>query len=205
MVEFDDITNDERIRVAEGAASLLQELLGPDLGGPGAPMVLGSSLTEQMITPQWVDAEDDSDAQSLLQATGQTVSVVEAGAEPRGGGGTPEKKSAAVGYVRHATGTGRDNAPVRITAVSASAIAGSIRDGLDWIKANVPGEPVVRLLTAPAYQLTALGLYAGDELTGILPVTPMPGGRQFTSEQVLTPAEFRKRLRKLAPIQGLER
>ena len=79
-----------------------------------------------------------------------------------------------------------------------------IRDGLEWIKENVPGEPTVRVLTAPAYQLTALGLYTGDELTGILTITPMGGGLPIANEQVLTPAEFRQRLRTFEPTQGLE-
>jgi hypothetical protein len=205
MIQFDNITDDERKKVAEEAANLLLQLLGPNLGGPGAPMVLGTSMTEQLITPQWVDAESDSDAKFLLQATGQTMSIVETGAETGETSGEPRRTQAAVGYVRHATGTGRDHTAVQITAVSGSAIAGSIRDGLEWIKANVPGKPMVRVLTAPVYQLTALGLYEGDELTGILTVTPMRGGMQIANEQVLTPAEFRQRLRKLAPIQGLER
>ncbi|EJL57838.1 hypothetical protein PMI09_00813 [Rhizobium sp. CF122] len=197
MIQFDNITHDERKKVAEEAAPLLLQLQGPNLGGPGATMVLGTSMTEVMITPQWVAAEGlggESGEQSLLQSTGQTISIV----ETRANNGT------AVGYVRHATGTGRDNTAVQITAVSGSVIAGRIRDGLEWIKANVQGEPTVRVLTAPAYQLTALGLYAGDELTGILTVTPMTGGLPIANEQVLTPAEFRQRLRTFAPIQGLE-
>ena len=195
MVRFDDITDDERKKVAEEAAPLLLQLQGPNLGGPGTPMVLGNSMIEEMITPQWVAAEgSEAGGTSLLKATGQTISIVE----------TPANNGEAVGYVRHATGTGRDNTAVQITAVSGSAIAGRIRAGLEWIEANVPGDPTVRVLTAPAYQLTALGVYAGDELTGILTVTPMAGGLPIANEQILTPAEFRERLGTLAPIQGLE-
>jgi hypothetical protein len=204
MAQFDNITDDERKKVAEEAAPLLLQLQGPDLGGPGAPMVLGTSISEQLITPQWVAAESDSDAKPLLRATGQTISIVETRANNRDTGGGGPQTQAAVGYVRHARGTGRDNTAVQITAVSGSAIAERIRGGLEWIKANVPGEPMVRVLTAPAYQLTALGLYAGDELTGILIVTPMTGGLGIANDEVLKPAEFRQRLRGLAHIQGLE-
>lgn len=204
MVQFDNISDDERKKVAEEAAHLLLQLQTPNLGGPGAPMVLGNSIAEQLITPQWVAAESDSDAKPLLRATGQTISIVETRAsngETAGGARTPQE---AVAYVRHATGTGRDDKAVQITAVSSSAIAGRIRDGLAWINANVSGEPMVRVLTAPAYQLTALGLFADDELTGVLIVTPMAGGLPIANEQLLTPAEFRRRLRTFPPIQGLE-
>jgi hypothetical protein len=196
VARFDDISDDERKKVAEEAAPLLLQLQGPRLGGPGAPMILGTSLGEEMITPQWVAA--DNVDKTPLQSTGQTLSIVETK------GGAPASPPTVVGYVRHATDRRSDDASVQITAVSGSEIAGRISDALDWIKANVPGDPMIRVLTAPAYQMTALGLYAGDTLTGILLVTPS-GGLPIQNEHVYTPSEFRRLLRNVVPTSGLRR
>lgn len=123
-------------------------------------------------------------------------------AAPRGA--APGSPSQVVGYVRHATGTGRDNTAAQITSVSGSDISARIRDALDWIKANVPGDPMIRVLTAPAYQMTALGLYAGETLTGILLVTPSDG-LPIENEHVYTPSEFRQLLGSVVPTSGLRR
>ena len=198
MARFDDISDDERKKVAAEAASLLLQLQGPRLGGPGAPMILGTSLSEELITPQWVAAVGENADKTALQSTGQTISLIESK------GAAPGSPSEVVGYLRHATGTGRDNTAAQITSVSGSDISARIRDALDWIKANVPGDPMIRVLTAPAYQMTALGLYAGETLTGILLVTPSDG-LPIENEHVYTPSEFRQLLGSVVPTSGLRR
>src|SRR5258708_7618969 len=73
MAQFDAISNDDRQEVARQAAPLLLQLQGPRLGGAGAPVILGNSTAEEIITPQWVN----SDAGTPLMATGQTLSIIE--------------------------------------------------------------------------------------------------------------------------------
>jgi hypothetical protein len=201
MVQFDNISDAERKLVAERAAPLLLQLQGPSLGGPGAPMVLGTSLGEEMITPEWVATEDDDSAAAPLHSTGQTISIVEA-KDSVVKGGRSKSGSVAVGYVRHATRTGDETAPLQITAVSGSEIATHIREALEWIKARVPGDSVIRVLTAPAYHLTAIGVYSGKTLTGILAVTPSPGGA-IENQRLYSPSEFRRLLRSVIPASGI--
>ena len=201
MAQFDSISDSDRKLVADQAAPLLLQLQGPRLGGPGAPMVLGTSIGEEMITPEWVNAENDDVAKTALRTTGQTISIVQT-KDPGAGLGGAGSSSPVVGYVRHAGGTGKDTS-IQITAVSGSDIAGRIRDDLDWVEANVPGDPTVRVLTAPAYQLTALGLYSGDTLTGILAVTPPPSGMPIENKHVYSPSEFRGLLRRVLPARGI--
>ena len=202
LPQFDSISDADRKLVADQAAPLLLQLQGPRLGGPGAPMVLGTSIGEEMITPEWVNAENDDVAKTALRATGQTISIVQTKDPGAGIGGAPASSSPVVGYVRHAGGTGKDTS-VQITAVSGSEIAGRIRDALDRIEANVPGDPTVRVLTAPAYQLTALGLYSGATLTGILAVTAPPSGLPIENRHVYSPSEFRGLLRRVLPAGGI--
>ena len=77
MAQFDNISDSDRKLVADQAAPLLLQLQGPRLGGPGAPMVLGTSIGEEMITPEWVNAENDDVAKTALRTTGQTISIVQ--------------------------------------------------------------------------------------------------------------------------------
>jgi hypothetical protein len=203
MAQFDDISDGERRQLADQAAPLLLQLQGPRLGGPGAPMVLGNSLCEYMMTPQWILASDKDAAQQTLLPTGQTFSIVQSKDDSFRKPGSPDSLLPVVGFVRHSTGSGKNNIPMQITAVSGSAIAERIRDGIEWINANVPGDPIIRVLTAPAYHLTALGLYAAKDLTGILVVTPVLGGLPLQNEHVYSPSEFRGLMRNVPPAGGI--
>ena len=107
LPQFDSISDADRKLVADQAAPLLLQLQGPRLGGPGAPMVLGTSIGEEMITPEWVNAENDDVAKTALRATGQTISIVQTKDPGAGIGGAPASSSPVVGYVRHAGGTGK--------------------------------------------------------------------------------------------------
>ena len=89
MAQFDNISDSDRKLVADQAAPLLLQLQGPRLGGPGAPMVLGTSIGEEMITPEWVNAENDDVAKTALRTTGQTISIVQTKDPGAGLGGAP--------------------------------------------------------------------------------------------------------------------
>lgn len=202
MAQFDDISDSERQKVANDAAPLLLQLQGPSLGsGSAAPLVLGNSLSEYMITPEWVMAADNDAAQQSLPPTGQTFSIVQSKDDSLRKPGSAANLLPVVGFVRHLTGSGKNNISMQITAVSGSAIAERIRDGIEWIIANVPGNPIVRVLTAPAYHLTALGLFSAKDLTGILVVTPVLGGLPLKNQKVYSPAEFRSLMQKV-PFTG---
>jgi hypothetical protein len=197
MARFDDISDDDRKEVARQAAPLLLQLQGPRLGGPGAPVVLGDSLVEEMITPQWVA----SDADAPLKATGHTLSLVESPNVAGPATGANSGATTVVGYVRHAV-AGAAKA-VQITAVSASDIAAEIRSALTWIDANVSSDPKIRVLTAPAYQLTALGLYQSDNLASLVVVTPCSRDLPLVNQRLYAPGEFQKLLQQVAPIGGV--
>jgi hypothetical protein len=197
MAQFDAISNDDRQEVARQAAPLLLQLQGPRLGGAGAPVILGNSIAEEIITPQWVN----SDAGTPLMATGQTLSIIESRNGENAAMGSSSKATMVVGYVRH-TAAGPAKA-IQVTTISASGIGAEIRDTLAWIDANVSSDPKIRVLTAPAYQLTALGLYQSDILTGIVVVTPCSRDLPILNHRLYTPEEFQKLLRQVTPIGGL--
>ena len=202
MPQFDSISDADRKLVADQAAPLLLQLQGPRLGGPGAPMVLGTSIGEEMITPEWVNAENDDVAKTALRATGQTISIVQTKDPGAGIGGAPRVRPpwSAMCAMR----AEREKIPrYRSQQCLGLRLLVEIRDALDWIEANVPGDPTVRVLTAPAYQLTALGLYSGATLTGIIAVTAPPSGLPIENRHVYSPSEFRGLLRRVLPAGGI--
>jgi hypothetical protein len=203
MVRFDDISQEARQVIVAGAAPLLALHDEVGLGAPGQPLALGPSLHEELLT---LDAVRGA-AESAPQPTGQTVSLLQAPGEHATLGAGPGQEAQPFGYVRAGPGR-RENlgaaAPAdwSVTAVSASDLSARIQTALEWIDRAVSGDPVVRVLTVPAYQITALTLHHGDKVVGVVAL-PSRGETHFEAERVYALDEFIGRLRELPPAEGI--
>jgi bacteriocin biosynthesis cyclodehydratase domain-containing protein len=168
MVDFDQISDAARQSIVAQAVPLLpRSAVG--LGGAGQKFVLGSTIREEMLGLDGIQTAGGA-APSM---TGQTLSTLST-VTPSIGGGAP----AVVGYVRAAvpvaSGLGAAPSAPKVTAVSSSDLGARIEASIDWIDAHLQSNPLVRVLTVPAYQVTALstaprGLAAFWHLYGVHP------------------------------------
>lgn len=200
MANFDQISDAARQSIVAQAVPLLpRSAIG--LGGAGQKFVLGSTIREEMLGLDGIQSPDGAVAPNM---TGQTLSTLRA-VTPGLGGGAP----AVVGYVRAAlpaaSGLGAAPSAPTVTAVSSSDLGARIEAAIDWIDAHVEGNPLVRVVTVPAYQVTALSIYTNGKLTSIVVVTPPQGPTQIQTNQLYSPEEFQQLLRAQQPSLGITR
>jgi hypothetical protein len=191
MSKFDTISDADREVIARGAAPFMNRLDSQTLGAPGSQLILGPSLREEMLTLGNIE-----EGTSESRTTGQTLSIISAPSNHPAIGAAPGGPPAAVGYVR----SGPKN---NVTSVSSSDLSNRIEKALKWIDDNVQGNPLVRVLTIPAYQSTALSLYENEKLSGVVVVTPPQGPTSLRKETLYDPASFLEQLRTARPAQGL--
>lgn len=81
----------------------------------------------------------------------------------------------------------------RVTALFESDIAKSVQEAIQWVDANVNGDPLVRLLVCPAFYLHAFWLF-GQEGSQIL-IVDMPADFVYLKGQTLySSGEFLRNL-----------
>lgn len=206
MAQLDTIRSTHRQKVADQLGPLLNELNGPRLGGPGAPMQLGISIGEVMMAPAFVMADSlEEGSETGLRPTGQTLSLIEVpDIHPTLGGALGGPRPSA-GYVRHAASEDTDEADVTVNSISSSDLGQKLSDAYSWVDKNVEGDPLMRVITAPAYHMTALGVYDdGKRLSHIYVVTPPSSGAPVEGGTLYDIEEFRQRMREQPAAQGLE-
>lgn len=203
MAHFDEISDAVREAIAEQAAPLIARHDRTTLGAPGQPMMLGTSLREELLT---LDAIRGTE-QVSMQATGQTLSVLAAPGDHIPLGAGPGEAAREVGYVLARPGVGVEfgsAAPEEwsVSAVSASDLAARIQSALRWIEQNVDGDPLVRVLSIPSYQLTALSLHRGEDVVGVVAL-PTASDTRFEPNRVYSMDDFIGRLREFPSAEGL--
>lgn len=203
MAHFDDISDEVRVSIASQAFPLIARHDRTALGAPGQPMVLGTSLREEMLTLGAIRGTE----QVSMQETGQTLSVLSAPGEHVPLGAGPGEAAREVGYVLARPRTGVElgtAAPEEwsVSAVSASNLAARIQSALLWIDENVDGDPLVRVLSIPSFQLTALALHRDDDVVGVVAL-PTASDTRFEPNHVYEMDEFIGRLRDLPSAEGL--
>ena len=100
---------------------------------------------------------------------------------------------------------GVDPSSWRITEVFKSELAKRIDASITWVDQNLEGDPLVRLLTIPAYHLTAFWLVEETENQVIIVDAPAYYGALETDHQVLTQKVFFDNLRELCHVEGRRR
>lgn len=203
MIHFDDISTGARRAIVKETAPLVARHNETGLGAPGQPLLLGPSLREEILTLDSVHGRRGKAPES----TGQTISLLQAPGEHITLGAGPGEAPRPSGYVRAGPNAGAEINPVSgddwsVTAVSASDVSGRIQAGLDWIERAVDGNPLVRVLTVPAYQITALTIYDRDNLVGIVAL-PRLGETLFEPARIYSLEDFKNRLRELPTAEGL--
>lgn len=89
-----------------------------------------------------------------------------------------------------------------VMALFTSPLAERIDQAIDWIDLNVPGDPLVRLLIAPAFYLHALWLTENGQDQVL--VVDRPDSMEWLSYQTLYDgADFLNLLAGQTPVQGL--
>lgn len=202
MVHFDPISDAVRRRIAQDAIPLISSHDVRTLGAPGQSLQLGASLQEEFMPLQDVGSES-----AVPKRTGQLLSLLRVPAEHATLGAGPGGRSRLFGHVLAGADLKSDALSDEVhdwsvKAVSASDLSARIQSAVDWIGANVPGDPLVRVLSVPAYQITALTLYSGTNLIGVVAL-PLPGDDAFDPHRVYSMSEFKDRLRQLPNAAGL--
>ncbi len=203
MVQFDDISDAARHQIVAGASPLIARHDEAGLGAPGEPLVLGPSLREEYLTLDAIRGE----APKTLEPTGQTVSLLEVPGEHETLGAGPGAPHQTLGFVlagpsKHVELESAAPQDWSVSAVSSSDLSTRIQAALNWIDEDVGGNPMVRVLTVPSYQVTALSLRHGDELVGVVPL-PFKGETTFEARHVYSLDEFVEKLRGLPKAEGL--
>lgn len=203
MVQFDEISDAVRKQIALGASPLIARHDEAGLGAPNQQLVLGPSLREEALSLDAVRGE----APKTLQPTGQTVSLLQVPGEHAtlgAGPGTPHQTLGFVlaGPAKHEELESAAPEDWSVSAVSSSDLSTRIQAALDWIQHDVGNNPMVRVLTVPSYQVTALSLRHGDQLIGVVPL-PYKGETTFEPRHVYSLDEFIEKLRSLPKAEGL--
>ena len=97
---------------------------------------------------------------------------------------------------------GADPSSWRITEVFQSELAQKIDASISWVDKNLEGNPLVRLLTIPAYHLTAFWLAEETKNQVIIVDVPAYYSALRTDQQVITQEVFFRKLRELSHIEG---
>ena len=98
--------------------------------------------------------------------------------------------------------TGKGDSNWRITEVFQSDLARKIDASVTWIDEKLEGDPLVRLLTIPAYHLTAFWLSAEAGNQVLIVDAPAYYSDLQSDHQVLTQQAFFDKLRSLSHIEG---
>ena len=203
MVEFDQIPDAARQKIAQDALPLVARHDVKTLGAPGETLMLGNSLQEEMLPLGAIVAAENQSP----QPTGQTFSLLQAPSQHSTlgtGRGNPPRF---VGHVIAGPGVGKDLGTAAtnewsVTAVSSSDLSARIQEAIEWIDVNVNGTLRVRVLSVPAYQVTALTLYEDENLVGIVAL-PRVDDPTFERNRLYSLAQFIERLRQLPGAEGL--
>lgn len=202
MVRFDDIPDEIRQIIADQAAPLMLSHDRDGLGAPRQALILGPSLQEEFLS---LDAIAE-DSPSMPELTGQTISLLQIPQDHATLGAGPDASVQTRGYVRAGPKSSDDLGAVAdawsVTAVSSSDLSTRIQSAVEWLDTQEYGDPVVRVLTIPSYQLTALALHEDDIITGIIPL-PLPGDNVFEQNRIYALQELKTRLRELPSAEGL--
>jgi len=203
MAHFDQISDAVRMRIVQGAMPMIARHDRATLGAPGQPLTLGPSLQEEFMPLQ----EINLGVGAVPKPTGQTFSLLQIPGEHATLGSGVGGPLRSFGHVLAGPPTGSSLLTAKaadwsVKAVSASDLSSRIHAAIEWIDANVAGDPVVRVLSVPAYQITALTLYAGDAIVGVVGL-PAQGDSSFDRQRVYSMAEFIDRLRQLPRAEGL--
>jgi hypothetical protein len=203
MARFDDISDEARRTIVAQAGPLLTRHDRVGLGAGEQPLVLGPSLREELLTLETIRGA----GQAVPQPTGQTVSLLQIPSEHSMLGSGPPGSTRSFGHVLASTSApaglgGATSDGLSVRAVSASDLSARIQGALDWIDRNVGDDPVVRVMTVPAYHLTALALHSGEKVVGVLAL-PSEHDTRFESRRVYGLDEFIERLRELPTAEGL--
>ncbi|UPJ68318.1 hypothetical protein [Bradyrhizobium sp. 191] len=183
MIKLDDISDAARQRIASEAAPLQQKLDSVGLGAPAQKLILGSSLREEMLT---LDAlQSRAAAAGALNSTELNLTIIQAPNDHPTLGARPGKPPVAVGRVRSEAAAGpvapmatADDNPT-VTSVSPSDLSLRFEAASDSISKNAEDDPLVRVLTVPAYHGTALSLYHNNALVGVAVVTRLQKERVY--------------------------
>ncbi len=200
MAQFDDISDAARRAIVAQAVPMLARHDTEALGAPEQPMILGASLQEEILTLDAIRG----DATITPRPTGQTVSLLHMPGEHATLGLGAGREERAFGYVRagHADDALGAAAPATVTAVSASDLSARIQTAIEWIDRALDRDLLVRVLTVPAYHVTALALHSGDKVVGVVAL-PTQDDKSFEAQRLYTLDEFVGRLRELPSAQGL--
>jgi hypothetical protein len=96
----------------------------------------------------------------------------------------------------------RNAGEAEVTALFASTLAERIDQAVDWIDQNVTGDPLVRLLIAPAYYLHALWL-TEDGRDQLLVVDRPESMAAFQYQTLYDGVAFLRQFSTYPPVQGL--
>lgn len=88
-----------------------------------------------------------------------------------------------------------------VTQLFQSDIPEMIDQAVDWVDSNVKGDPVVRLLIAPSYYLTAFWLSEGNN-NQVYVIDVPPGFAHVQAGNLYTAKEFLQKLAQESPASG---
>ena len=100
----------------------------------------------------------------------------------------------------HSRPLGGDPDSWSVTSVVESGIAEKLAGAMTWIDQNIQGDSEVRLLSVPAFQVTALWIVGDPD--GVVAID-WPTEYRFEGERVYTAEEFIRVLRQSRHIDGL--
>ncbi len=203
MAHFDQISDAVRMRIVQGAVPMIARHDRATLGAPGQPLTLGPSLQEEFMPLQ----EIDLGGSGVPKPTGQTLSLLQIPNEHATLGSGVDGPRRSFGHVLAGPAAGSSLLTAKaeewsVKAVSASDLSSRMQAAIEWIDANVAGDPVIRVLSVPAYQITALSLYAADAIVGVVAL-PAQGDSSFDRQHLYSMEEFMGRLRQLPRAEGL--
>lgn len=181
-------------QVGERIADVAPEIMQVSYDGGAAPLRLGESFELWLLGADDVESSGRwPDLAKLATPTGRTHHQIKL--DQRGMGFARSLKS----------DDGSEDYSVRELFVS--QLAGEIDRAIDWIDRHedeLRGDPLVRLLFAPAYQVYAFWLYeqqSGE--SSVLLVSSPPQFFDLGREQLLDGVEFIMSLRANKPIAGV--
>lgn len=166
--------------------------LYPRLAGDVEKLQQAAELAETF--PIWVLGVDDiiaggNDVAKIARNTGRWHSQIKIG-------GSVEAAARSIPL-------GGDETAWQVRQIIEGKYAQELDQEIDWIDANAPGDPEVRILEVPGYQITAFWLVDGEN--NFVVVATIPANAQFLRKRHLyTSAEFLDTIRKEQFVIGIQ-
>lgn len=167
--------------------------LYPTLAGDPNKLRQAAEIAETF--PIWVVGVDDiiaggDDVGKIAQNTGRWHSQIKIG-------GSVEAAARSIPL-------GGDATAWQVRQIVEGNYAQQIDQEVDWVDTNAEGDPVVRLLEIPAYQITAFWLVVDADNSSVI-VAKLPSGAQFLRKrQVYSSADFLDAVRKEQFVIGIQ-